>query len=110
MIHAAIHHLALHPHPHQMKLVRAISILSRNQRNETSEDGGIEMRAVQSMQESPAQHCESKQAVVPTQPIQEPAPPVVVTPSVTNTNIQISEDDDDDYVYIVPRGRARPRK
>ncbi|CAB3388890.1 Hypothetical predicted protein [Cloeon dipterum] len=66
----------------------------RCQRNETSEEG-IEMRAVQPMQESPAQHCESKQEVVPTQPIQEPAPPVVVTPSVTTTNIQISDDDDD---------------
>ncbi|CAB3361342.1 Hypothetical predicted protein [Cloeon dipterum] len=90
-------------------VVLTIGSPRRCQRNETSEEG-IEMRAVQPMQESPAQHCESKQAVVPTQPIQEPAPPVVVTPSVTTTNIQISEDDDDDYVYIVPRGRARPRK
>ncbi|CAB3379846.1 Hypothetical predicted protein [Cloeon dipterum] len=75
-------------------VVLTIGSPRRCQRNETSEEG-IEMRAVQPMQESPAQHCESKQAVVPTQPIQEPAPPVVVTPSVTTTNIQISEDDDD---------------
>ncbi|CAB3385521.1 Hypothetical predicted protein [Cloeon dipterum] len=88
-------------------VVLTIGSPRRCQLNDTSEEGGIEMRAVQSMQESPAQHCESKQAVVPTQPIQEPSPPVVVTPSITTTNIQISEDDDDDYVYIVPRGRAQ---